>query len=129
MVWHLICKQLVVGDNAKRWASCAQARWLGVESGRHEGAALHRNQRLCQRCGSGEVDDEDHMVFRCAALSAERQEHASLFSPWPENLRSFMGQDPKTLAAFAYACYKRDKELKTCNLPVRTARRTRRTRR
>ena len=28
-------------------------------------------------------------------------------------LRSFMGQDPKTLAAFAYACYRTDKELKT----------------
>ena len=55
------------------------------------------------------------MVFRCAALSVQRREHASLFSPWPESLRSFMGQDPKTLAAFALACYKKDKELKTCN--------------
>jgi len=26
IAWHLIGKQLVVGDNAKRWASCAQAR-------------------------------------------------------------------------------------------------------
>jgi len=31
------------------------------------------------------------------------------------------------LASFAYACYKKDKELKTCNLPVRATRRTRRT--
>jgi len=96
----------------------AGSHWLAVESGRHAGAALHRSQRLCQRCDSGEVDDEAHMVFRCAALSGQRREHASLFSPWPESLRSFMRQDPKTLAAFAYACYKKEKELKTCNLSM-----------
>ena len=27
-----------------------------------------------------------------------------------------MGRDPKALAAFAFACYKKDKELKTCIL-------------
>jgi len=68
---------LVVGDNAKALAQLrAGSHWLGVESGRHEAAALHRSQR---------------------------REHASLFSPWPESLRSFMGQDLKALAAFAYA--------------------------
>ena len=92
------------------------SHWLAVEAGRREVAAVPRDQRLCRRCRSGEVDDEAHMVFRCAALSVLRREHASLFSPWPENLRSFMGQDPKALAAFAYACYKKDKEMKTCNL-------------
>ena len=35
------------------------------------------------------------MVFRCAALSVQRRQHASLFSPSPESLRDFMGQDPK----------------------------------
>ena len=89
------------------------SHWLAVESGRHEGAARRRDQRVCQRCNSGEVDDEAHMVFRCAALSLQRRDHASLFSPWPASLRIFMGRDPKTLAAFAYACYKKDKELKT----------------
>ena len=57
----------------------AGSHWLGVESGRREGAALPRDQRVCQRCGSGEVDDEAHMVFRCAALSVQRREYASLF--------------------------------------------------
>jgi len=111
----------------KYWNRLAQLRagshWLAVESGHLEAAALHRSQRLCQRCGSGEVD-EAHMISRCAALSVQRREHASLFSPWPESLRRFMGQDAKTLAAFAYACYKKDKELKTCNLPVRAIRRS-----
>jgi hypothetical protein len=92
------------------------SHWLAVESGRRAGVALPRDQRVCQRCNSGEVDDEAHMVFRCAALSMQRRQHASLFTPWPENLRSFMGRDPTALAAFAYACFKKDKELKTCNL-------------
>ena len=92
------------------------SHWLAVESGRRAGVALPRDQRVCQRCNSGEVDDEAHMVFRCAALSMQRREHTSLFTPWPENLRSFMGREPTALAAFAYACFKKDKELKTCNL-------------
>jgi len=91
----------------------AGSHWLAVESGRHEGAALHRSQRLCQRCDSGEVDDEAHMVFRCAALSVQRREYASLFSPWPGNLCEFMSRDPTAVAARAYACYNRDKEPKT----------------
>ena len=79
---------------------CAGSHWLAVEFGRHEGAGLHRSQSLCQRCGSGEVDDEAHMVFRCAALSVQRREHPSLFSPWPEDLRDIMGRDPILLASF-----------------------------
>ena len=89
------------------------SHWLAVESGRRAGAAVPRDQRVCQRCGSGEVDDEAHMVFRCAALSAVRREHANLFALWPDSLRSLMGRDQKALAAFVYACYKTDKELKT----------------
>ena len=35
------------------------------------------------------------MMFRCAALTAVRREHANLFAPWPDSLRSFMGRDQK----------------------------------
>ncbi len=45
-------------------------------------------------------DDEAHMVFRCAALSVQWREHASLFLPWPESLGDFMGRDPIQLASF-----------------------------
>ncbi len=90
------------------------SHWLAVESGRRAGAAaVPRDQRVCQRCNSGEVDDEAHMIFRCAALSGQRREHASLFAPWPDSLRSFMGRTSTAVAAFVYACYKADKELKT----------------
>ena len=53
------------------------------------------------------------MVFRCTALSEQRRRHAQLFSPWPDSLRSFMERDPTAVAAFAYECYKADKEMKT----------------
>ena len=71
---------------------------------------MPRDQRTCQRCHNGEVDDETHMVFRCAALSTQRRRHPQLFSPWPDSLRGFMGQDPTAVAAFVYECYKADKE-------------------
>ena len=89
------------------------SHWLAVESGRSGPARVPRDQRNCQRCSSGEIVDEGHMIFRCSALSAQRQRHAQLFSPWPDSMRSFMGRDPTAVAAFAYECYKADKELKT----------------
>ncbi len=89
------------------------SHWLGVESGRSGSARVPRDQRICRRCSSGEVDDEAHMIFRCSALSAQRRQHAHLFSPWPDSLRSFMGRDPTAVAAFAYECYQVDKKTKT----------------
>ena len=47
------------------------SHWLEVEAGRSGTTAVPRDQRTCQRCHNGEVDDETHMVFRCAALSAQ----------------------------------------------------------
>ena len=32
------------------------SHWLAVESGRRAGAAVPRDQRVCQRCGSGEEE-------------------------------------------------------------------------
>ena len=89
------------------------SHWLEVESGRSGSAQVPRDQRICRRCSSGEVDDEAHMIFRCSALAVQRRRHAQLFSPWPSSLRSFMGRDPTEVAAFAYECYKADKEMKT----------------
>jgi hypothetical protein len=38
---------------------------LRVETGRWERPRVARERRICQRCLSGEVDDEHHMVFDC----------------------------------------------------------------
>ena len=85
------------------------SHWLGVETGR--GSGVPHAQRLCQRCNSGEVDDEDHMVFRCPALNAQRLQHARVFSPWPDSLRTFMARDPTAVAAFVHSCYEASKAL------------------
>jgi len=85
------------------------SHWLGVETGRCSG--VPHAQRLCQRCNSGEVDDEDHMVFRCPALNAQRLQHAHVFSPWPDSLRTFMARDPTAVAAFVHSCYEASKAL------------------
>ena len=45
---------------------------LRVETGRWERPRVAREQRICQRCLSGEVDDEHHMVFDCPALEEVR---------------------------------------------------------
>ena len=87
------------------------SHWLGVEKGRQGPAGpVPRSERVCRRCQSGEVDDEAHMIFRCSAHSALRVQHASLFSPWPCSLRSFMSQDPTAVAAFVHGCCEEAKQ-------------------
>jgi hypothetical protein len=85
------------------------ASWLAVAAGRATG--MPRAERVCQRCQSSEVDDEEHIIFRCSALSAQRLQHAHLFSPWPDSLRSFMARDPTAVAAFVHSCYEASKAL------------------
>jgi hypothetical protein len=88
------------------------SHWLGVEKGRQGPAgAVPRSERVCQRCQSGEVDDEAHMIFRCSAHSALRLQYARLFSPWPDGLRSFMCQDPTAVAAFVHGCCEEAKQV------------------
>ena len=81
--------------------------------GRAAGQGARQAESVCQRCHSGEVDDEEHMVFRCTALIMQRLQHASLFHPWPDSLRSFMAGDPTELAAFAHHCCEEAKKLHT----------------
>ena len=61
-----------------------------------------REQRICQRCLSGEVDDEHHMVFDCPALEEVRVQHAGLFAG-SADLRSFLAQESSQVAAFVSA--------------------------
>lgn len=40
--------------------------WLAVETGRHHGSL--RAERVCKRCSSGAIDNEEHLLFNCGAL-------------------------------------------------------------
>ena len=64
--------------------------------------SVARERRICQRCLSGEVDDEHHMVFDCPALEEVRVQHAGLFAG-SADLRSFLAQESSQVAAFVSA--------------------------
>ena len=38
------------------------------------------------------MGDEKHIIFEYAALAALRQQHANLFTPRTDTMRSFLGQ-------------------------------------
>ena len=48
--------------------------------------------RVCLACNSGAVGDDVHMVFECTALAPLRQQHADLFTPHTDTMRSFFAQ-------------------------------------
>ena len=81
------------------------SHWLAVDTRRFGPRAVIRQERLCERCGAHAVDDEEHMLFDCAALEQQRRQHPSLFVRNEMPLADFMGQDPTELAAFVYDCY------------------------
>ena len=84
---------------------------LRVCTGRWE--RLPRDQRLCQRCQQGVVEDELHMVFECSLYQHLRahQRFAPLFAavpatlPQDERMAAFMRQELRRVAAFVHACW------------------------
>ena len=45
---------------------------LNTEVGRHSRPYIHRHQRLCLYCDTGEIDDEIHFLLKCAFNSTGR---------------------------------------------------------
>ena len=58
---------------------------LRMESGRYEHPKLVSNQRLCQQCLLGEVEDEEHFMLVCPKHSFRRDKLLSNI----ENLTDF----------------------------------------
>ena len=54
-------------------------------------ARVDRHLRLCTACNSGQVGDEQHLVFECAALQHLRDQQAHLFQPGL-SMQQFMWQ-------------------------------------
>ena len=66
---------------------------LPIATGRLAGAGhVGRANRVCLACKSGGVGDEKHMIFECTALAPLRQQHADLFTPRTDTMRSFFAQ-------------------------------------
>ena len=88
----------------------ATGRWE-----RADNSMLPRPQRLCSRCGAGQVEDEFHFVFECDAYQVVRDRFWWLFvdfggwqspavSPLGRCLADFMQQRQSSVAAFIYYC-------------------------
>ena len=66
---------------------------LPIATGRLAGAGhVDRANRVCLACNSGAIGDVKHMIFECAALAPFRQQHADLFTPQTETMRTFSAQ-------------------------------------
>ena len=50
---------------------------------------MDRANRACNR---GAISDEKRMSFECAAIAPLRQQHADLFTPVTDTMRSFFAQ-------------------------------------
>jgi hypothetical protein len=88
-------------------------------AGRPARVRLEHAQRVCRLCGSGEVEDKTHIIFRCSfpPLASLRALHPNLFSLFPQPLeadalRRFLEQQPALVADFvrsAFSCSAYDK--------------------
>jgi hypothetical protein len=92
---------------------------LRVVTGRWErvnGASLPRALRLCEKCSSGQVEDEFHLVFECDAYRSVRERFWRLFRdfgdwdspvahPSGRDLARFMQQRQPLVAAFIHYCF------------------------
>ena len=86
------------------------SHWLGVETGRWQ--RVERQQRLCKRCGCGDVDDEAHMIWGCPALIDQQVQHSELFEDSTiTSVSDFLQQYAGQLAPFLRVCHDHCAEL------------------
>ena len=74
---------------------------------------MPRQQRICERCVDGCVEDEFHLTFECSAYDSLRElQFADLFEQFQpdevsadsRSMAEFMNQDSRRVAAFIGAC-------------------------
>ena len=86
------------------------SHWGAEETGRWQ--RVPREQRTCQHCDSGAVEDVPHIVFHCPLYSAVRERFSELFACVPDpsaplSLAAFLSpnQPATRLADFSRACH------------------------
>ncbi len=76
------------------------SHWFAVETDRW-GPVVNRHERVCRRCGSGQADDEQHMIFHCSSLESIRLRHPTLFIGGTVSLAEFFAAE---IASFVFGC-------------------------
>ena len=74
---------------------------LRIETGRWRG--LERQERICKCCESGEVEDVEHLVMRCAHVKEERGKLMELMDEMVEGWLS-MEENERVAVAMDKAC-------------------------
>ena len=111
----------VTSDGRKALAQLRTgSHWLRENTGRHTRPVTPRHERLCVRCGCGEVDDAGHMALRCAALADVRQSHAAVLEGVAD-LRALYAQPPVALAAYVLDCKGKCSDLSTAAAAINAA--------
>ena len=75
------------------WQACENPiiSWWPSSAGR--ATNVDRANRVCLACNSGAIGNEEHMIAKeCTALTPLRQQHADLFRPRTDTMRSFFTQ-------------------------------------
>ncbi len=65
-----------------------------------------RAQRLCVKCASGALGDEQHLPFDCHFVACVRAQSAHLFTPGCTMLEFMQQRDIRGVACFIIACLK-----------------------
>jgi hypothetical protein len=78
------------------------AHHLNVETGRYNG--IRWDNRVCEFCASGQVQDEQHVMFECTSTSQLRDKYPSLMGRAAGELRRLMNDDHVKVARLVSDC-------------------------
>jgi hypothetical protein len=78
--------ELALSNNNHSYNTCPDFKNLMQESSRYQGAL--RQDRLCLRCTSGEIDDEKHFLISCSTCPVIRTEMFSRINNICQNFLS-----------------------------------------
>ena len=76
---------------------------LRIETGRHSN--IPRDERLCQLCELGKIEDEDHFIMECPKFSQIRQKSPIKFENYASVESLFHLEEPLTVAGYLREAY------------------------
>ena len=75
---------------------------LNVETGRYNG--MRWDNRVCELCASGQVQDEQHVLFECTSTAHLKDKHRSVMVRAEGELKTLMDLDHNKVARLVSDC-------------------------